>query len=284
MAHEIYPDKLDNSYKNKSVTDSDRVMVFKDRCVLIRKIADKYALPEYKDIKENITSGLRYLFSIEGRETCGYFLAQAEHVGSTDGLVFLPLSEMRYIKGEGFKEIYFTVCTAYHLYKWYADNRFCGRCSGRMIHSDSERMLCCEACGNQVYPRINPAVIVGVTDGDRILLTRYAGRAYKGYALVAGFIEIGETPEQTVCREVSEETGLKVKNIRYYKSQPGGIDGNVLTGFFCELDGDDTITMDKTELAEANWYSRDEITVEDDGYSLTREMIIAFKNGAYALK
>ena len=120
-------------------------------------------------------------------------------------------------------------------------------------------------------------------NGDKILVTRYAGRAYKGYALIAGFNEIGETPEQTVRREAMEEAGLKVKNIRYYKSQPGGIDGNLLLGFFCELDGDDKITIDSSELAEAEWYSREEIPVEDDGYSLTREMITAFKKGLIGL-
>ena len=76
-------------------------------------------------------------------------------------------------------------------------------------------------CGNMEYPKICPAVIVGVTDGDRLLMSKYAGRAYKNYALIAGFTEIGETVEQTVAREVMEEVGLKVKNIRYYKASPG---------------------------------------------------------------
>ena len=130
-----------------------------------------------------------------------------------------------------------------------------------------------------VYPRINPAVIVGVTDGDRLLLTKYRGRAYKKYALVAGFTEIGESFEQTVAREVMEETGLKVKNIRYYKSQPWGFADNILAGYFCEVDGDPTIRMDQEELSVAEWFQRDAIPVEPEDLSLTNEMIIHFKQG-----
>ena len=95
--------------------------------------------------------------------------------------------------------------------------------------------------------------------------------------MIAGFTEIGENAEQTVAREVMEEVGLKVKNIRYYKSQPWAFSGSLLMGFFAELDGDDVITLDTNELSEAGWFSRDEIDLEDDHLSLTREMIMLFK-------
>ena len=98
-------------------------------------------------------------------------------------------------------------------------------------------------------------------------------------ALIAGFTEIGETLEQTVQREVMEEVGLKVRNIRYYKSQPWGIDGNILMGFFCDLDGDDTVRLDEEELASAEWFERAALPAEDDGISLTREMIRVFGEG-----
>jgi NAD+ diphosphatase len=130
-----------------------------------------------------------------------------------------------------------------------------------------------------IFPRINPAVITAVTDGDRLLLSRYAGRGYTSYALLAGYTEIGETIEQTVHREVMEEVGLKVKNLRYYKSQPWGVDGNILMGFFCDLDGDDTISIDETELSHAGWYDRHSLPAQDDGFSLTREMIRIFSEG-----
>jgi NAD+ diphosphatase len=171
----------------------------------------------------------------------------------------------------------FAAITGYHLYGWYRDNRFCGRCGKPMRHDTKERMVYCENCKNTVYPKICPAVIIGVTDGDRILLTKYAGRTYKNYALVAGFTEIGETFEQTVEREVMEEVGLKVKNIRYYKSQPWALSGSLLAGFFCDLDGSDKIRLQEDELALGTWVLAKDLELEDDGISLTREMILKFR-------
>ena len=101
-----------------------------------------------------------------------------------------------------------------------------------------------------VYPVISPAVIIAVTHNGKLLMSKYAGREYKKYALIAGFNEIGETIEETVHREVMEEVGLKVKNLKYYKSQPWPFTGTLLMGFFCELDGeDDRITLEEEELA-----------------------------------
>lgn len=126
---------------------------------------------------------------------------------------------------------------------------------------------------------IAPAILVAVTHGDKLLMTRYQGRAYKGYALIAGFTEIGETAEDTVRREVMEEVGLRVKDIRYYGSQPWGMDSNLLMGFYARLDGEAEIHMDRQELSQAGWYRRDEISLRPDGYSLTNHMIQAFLRG-----
>ena len=169
--------------------------------------------------------------------------------------------------------------TAYHLYVWYRDNSFCGRCGEHFEYSHKERAMLCPSCGNVVYPKIAPAVIVGIlnSSGDKIVMTRYAGREYKGHALVAGFCEIGETAEDTVRREVLEEVGLHVRNIRYYKSQPWGFDSNLLFGYYCTADEDEPIHMDDGELAKAVWVSRDEIGEEERNLSLTAEMIMHFK-------
>jgi NAD+ diphosphatase len=100
--------------------------------------------------------------------------------------------------------------------------------------------------------------------------------------LVAGFAEIGETIEETVRREVFEETGLRVKDLRFYKSQPWPLSDSLLMGFWCRLDGPDTITMDVSELAVAEWVRRSEIPERDGRVSLTGEMINYFKeHGGY---
>ena len=118
-----------------------------------------------------------------------------------------------------------------------------------------------------------------MTNGDEIVLTRYADRPLAYNALVAGFMEIGETFEQTVEREVMEELGLKVKNLRYYKSQPWAIVDDILAGFYCEVDGDPTIHRDPKELKSAIWTRREDIVLQPDDYSLTNEMMREFKEG-----
>ena len=148
-----------------------------------------------------------------------------------------------------------------------------------MIHDEKERLMRCPECGQMEYPKICPAVIVGVTDHDRIVLTKYAGRAYKKYALIAGFAEIGETIEDTVRREVKEEVGLHVKNIRFYKSQPWSFSDTLLMGFFCELDGSDKIKMDEEELSVAQWCNREDVPVQEEDISLTSEMMRRFRQG-----
>ena len=138
----------------------------------------------------------------------------------------------------------------------------------------------CTSCGNMIFPRIAPAAIIALTHGDKLMLSSYANRSVKRYGLLAGFIEIGETAEEAVAREVMEEVGLKVKNIRYYKSQPWGIAGNLSVGYFCDLDGDnDTVTLDEAELASAEWFVREDIPTKDEGISLTGEMIRIFQEG-----
>ena len=140
-------------------------------------------------------------------------------------------------------------------------------------------MMLCPSCGQMEYPKICPAVIVAVLDGERILLTKYAGRSYTRYALIAGFAEIGETIEQTVHREVMEEVGLRVKNLRFYKSQPWSFSDTLLMGFYCDLDGEDRITLDQDELAVAEWFNRGQIPAPELDISLTSEMMMRFQNG-----
>ena len=124
---------------------------------------------------------------------------------------------------------------------------------------------------------------MGVYNGDRLLLTKYAGRPYKNFALVAGFAEIGESLEQTVRREVKEEVGLNVKNIKFYKSQPWPFTDTILAGFFAELDGDDTITLQEDELSLGVWMDRKDIPPEKLKISLTGEMMEAFRTGTIEL-
>ena len=173
----------------------------------------------------------------------------------------------------------FAAATALHLFRWYDSHRFCGRCGSPVRHSSTERALACPNCGEVCYPVIAPCVLVAVTCGEKILLTRYARPGASRLVLVAGFVEIGETAEQAAAREVMEETGLRIKNLRYVGSQPWGFSGTLATGFAAELDGPDTIRLDTSELAEARWVSRADIPPCPDESSLTMTMISRFARG-----
>lgn len=277
MIQDLENKKLYNEYEKLEAQFSDQVFYFEQDKMFIKEDAE--GNPSLLTAADFPNSKLQYLFRIDEER---YFLSMddtdAESIKNLDGVVQTSARNLRELKH---KELAFAAATAYHLYQWYRDNRFCGRCGLPMQHGSGERMMRCHSCGNMVYPKIAPAVIVALTDGDRIMMTKYNGRAYKRYALIAGFTEIGETAEETVIREVKEEVGLKAKNVKYYKSQPWGTDMDLLLGYFCELDGDDQIHMDEDELSTAEWVHRDDMDIEDDGFSLTREMMCAFKKGEF---
>lgn len=218
---------------------------------------------------------LRFLFRLDGAPC---YMGMGDMGGAPAGWAWTQVRALRREAG-GPREIIFAAWTAWQLYRWYRDNRFCGRCGQKTRPAEDERALVCDRCQRRVYPRLNPAVIVGVTHGDEIVVTRYRGRDISYQALVAGFVEIGETLEQTVAREVMEETGLRVENIRYYKSQPWAIADDLLAGFFCDAAGSTEIKMDEVELKEALWVRREDVVGQPNDYSLTNEMMMVFREG-----
>ena len=273
MIQDIQPLHLQNTYQHLRPRKSDPVFCFAQDQILCRYEETKKDLFLPCVGQFNETKELIYLFSIEDRR---YFLLQSEQEPFAD-FDYLPVRSLNTLELKDNVSI-FAFYSAYHLWKWYSNNRFCGCCGNMMKHDRKERAMRCPSCGNIVYPRINPAVIVAVTDQDRIILTRYR-KGYGHNALIAGFTEFGETLEETVQREVMEEVGLKVKNIRYYRSQPWGIAADILAGFWCEVDGDTTIRLDENELKYAEWTERKDIVLQPKNYSLTNEMMKRFKDG-----
>lgn len=271
MIQDIYPHIFDNAFIITEAKPDDTVLVFSDDMLLNDYDLENRAIryPTYKELINE--AKLIYAFSVDNKR---YFIDLNDN--NAHNYSFTPVREFRSLSLEKNIDL-FIVYSAYHLYKWYKNNTYCGRCGKTMIPAEKERALRCPVCDNIVYPRINPAVIIGVTNNDKIILTRYK-KGFNQNALVAGFTEFGETLEETVQREVMEEVGLKVKNIRYYKSQPWGIAQDLLAGFFCEVDGDDTIHMDESELKYASWVKREDIILQDSNYSLTNEMMKLFKD------
>ena len=229
MIQDIFPSRLDNAFFSAEIKDGDIVLEFDvDGRILACEDAGGLSFisgSEGKDLQ------LVYLFSLDDRR---YFLSLDTTGTDKDGYTY---HDLRDIRNTSVQKDVFIVFTAYHLWRWYTDNRFCGRCADRLIFHEKERALRCPKCGNIIYPRIYPAVIVGVI----------------------------------------KETGIRVKNVRYYKSQPWGMAQDILVGFFCEADGDNEIKMDEDELKNAAWVRREDIELQPNSLSLTNEMMKVFK-------
>lgn len=273
MIQDIFPFHLSNEYKPVPPTEESFVIICKGREILMKKENNTISLPKFSDFDKKYWSDNIYLFSIENNS---FYILNNFNSSIYEKYEFVYVETLRQAKP---KHLAFAAVTALQLFGWYNSRKFCGSCGEKLEKSEKERMLFCPKCNAVEYPKISPAVIVGIYHNDKLLLSKYTGREYKKYALIAGFAEIGETIEETVKREVMEEVGLKVKNLKYYKSQPWSFTDTLLFGFFAELDGSEDITLDTTELQEAEWFKREEIPVKPDNVSLTNEMIIAFKNG-----
>ncbi len=203
-----------------------------------------------------------------GSQTIYLGIAPGVVPGSSQVLRTLPTAELR-----------FGAFTALHLGRWLLAHRYCGKCAAPLVLRDAR--LLCPQCGGEVFPTISPAVILGLTYQGKLLVTRYANRPYRGPALVAGYCEVGEAVEATCRREAYEETGLKITSLRYYASQPWGLSGALLLGFFAEVASPEVSLLDG-ELSEAVWLAPEELPDPPDAagaLSLTATMIQAFKVG-----
>ncbi len=269
MIQDIAPARLDNAYAPRAPGETDSVLFFDSEGRLYAGLEAGICFPTGRDLPDPRAV---YLFSVDESR---FFLSFQAPAAALPGFEYRTVRELRDL-GSGWK--LFAAFTAFHLWRWYADHRYCGRCGAPTGLHETERALRCGRCGQVIYPRINPAVIVGVIKGSSLLITRYR-TGYAHNALIAGFTEIGETAEQTVRREVMEETGIRVRNIRYYKSQPWGMAQDLLLGFFCDADGDDEIRMDPKELKYAQWVNRADIVLQPNDLSLTNDMMKCFKNG-----
>ena len=271
-----------------------------ERKILLRGTKEAISFPRYHELKEQVQNGDRfvYLFAV-GEER--FFLYQQHQYKEREELNLVHLEQSfakkqlvhfeeqlkaqtkfhyettRYLRGAAPQHLCYAGLVGAQLAGWYAAHRFCGGCGTRMIPDERERMMRCPVCGQMEYPKICPCVIVGVMHKGKILVSWYKNGFRDHYALIAGFAEVGETIEETVAREVYEETHLHVKNLRYYKSQPWPYSESLLFGFFCELDGEDHIIIQEDELAMAKWVAPEEIFESPDNFSLTNEMICKFK-------
>ncbi|KMO87016.1 NADH pyrophosphatase [Megasphaera cerevisiae DSM 20462] len=272
MIQDIGPHTYHNEYRPVFLTDRGILLSYDGRSVLVKTEGGHLIFPRLSDFPDQAGKAFRWLFREDEEQ---YFWAE-QPLPEGHGFSYVPINFLRAAEPR-FQA--FAGVAGLSLAGWYMNHRFCGQCGRPMEHSRTERMVYCDHCHTMMYPRICPAVIVAVRNGSRLLISKYAGREYKRAALIAGFAEIGEMIEDTVHREVMEEVGVKVKNLQFYKSQPWCFTDTLLFGFFCDLDGDDTLHVDHDELAVARWVEREELPDDPEKASLTMEMMTLFKTG-----
>ncbi|MDH2999091.1 NADH pyrophosphatase [Pasteurellaceae bacterium LFhippo2] len=140
---------------------------------------------------------------------------------------------------------------------FFATHKFCGKCANPFELATNELALHCSNCGNRIYPTISPSIIVAVRRGRKILLANHLRHKGTIYTTLAGFVEVGEPIEKTVEREVFEESGIKIKNIRYFGSQPWAFPNSLMLGFLADYESGE-ISLQEEEIFDAKWFDCDE--------------------------
>jgi NAD+ diphosphatase len=158
---------------------------------------------------------------------------------------------------------------------WDRDHRFCGRCGAATERSATERVRECPRCGHHSYPRLSPAIIVLVERDGRALLAHNARVNMPFFTVLAGFVEVGETLEHAVAREVREEAGIEIGDVRYFGSQPWPFTGSLMVGFTAKWASGE-IKMELSEIKDADWFGPKELPPVAPKLSIARELIDDF--------
>ncbi|WP_406705387.1 NAD(+) diphosphatase [Sodalis sp.] len=158
------------------------------------------------------------------------------------------------------------------LAEFFRSHRHCGYCGHRMRLSKTEWACLCDHCHERYYPQIAPCIIVAIRRDDQILLARHSRHRGDIYTVLAGFVEVGETLEQCVAREVMEETQVQVKNVRYVTSQPWPFPHSLMMAFMADYDRGD-IQHDPSELLDAGGYRYDALPLPPPPETVARRLI-----------
>ena len=216
-------------------------------------------------------------WTVEREQFVGYWQGLPYYAVDVGGTV--ELDPMRYQAGTLYHLIgrvedplFALTGRASQLLDWERDHSFCGRCGAPMQIADGERAMHCKRCDTLLYPRIAPCVITLVTRGEEMLLARSARFPRPMYSTLAGFIEAGESAEETLRREVREEVGVEVGELRYFASQAWPFPNQLMLGFFADFESGE-IRPDPAEIADAGWFSARELPTIPPPQSIAGQLI-----------
>jgi NAD+ diphosphatase len=237
--------------------------------LLTKNTADRYSIPDTVDLEAlHISLSYKlYLGSLDG-QAC---YAGALEPGSSFDANF-KLNNLRTLFGLIPDTLIWIAGRANQLLYWHLTHRYCGKCGQETEDKVDERAKICPQCQHVSYPRLSPAVIVAIVRDNRILLARNRGFKMPFYSVLAGFVEPGESLEECVAREIKEEVGLIVKNVRYFGSQPWPFPDSLMIAFVSDY-AEGEIVIDGSEIIEAAWFSKNNLPKIPPKISIARQLI-----------
>lgn len=243
--------------------------VFKSAELLVKITADTLSVPVKTTMDELKLRTLAkyYLGKLDGCDC--YCIETDDNATVPEGTFF---RKFRSLLGQIDEEIFMLAGRAYQILNWDKKNRYCGICGSETEMKHDELAKVCRKCGNIIYPKISPAVIVAIIKGNEILLAHARQFKENLYSLIAGFVEPGETFEDCVKREVFEEVGIKVKNLKYFGSQPWPFPDSLMVGFTAEYESGE-IAVDGKEIISAGWFTSRNLPDIPTGHSIAGQII-----------
>lgn len=249
--------------------DRDLWFVFHEEKLAVKQEGDACSVPRFSDvqsIQESLAGG-QYIGQKDGTPC---FSAELPDPGLlADGFVFKGIFDLLGLLED---ELLLVAGCAAQLIRWDRGHRYCGRCGSPTEDKTEERAKTCSHCGLVCYPRLSPAVIVAVVRQDKLLLATSARFRAPFWSVLAGFVEPGETPEACVVREVLEEVGILVRNVRYFGSQPWPFPDSLMLGFTAEY-AEGEIRIDPAEITGADWFTADSLPNIPPRVSIARSLI-----------
>lgn len=252
--------------------DIDLWFIYRENKLLVEALNEQISIPSWNQVKNlsNEFIRLHYLGSLEGINCYCAELA-------SDSLVpaFMEFRELRPVSNHLLDKLFAVAGKAIQIIDWDKNHQFCGRCGSKTRDMENERGKECPDCGLINYPRISPAIIVAIKKDNKILLAHNKRFINNMYSVIAGFVEPGETFEECVKREVFEEVGIQVKNIKYFHSQPWPFPNSMMIGFTADY-ADGEIKVDGVEIDKAAWFAVDELPSIPSKVSIAGKLINAF--------
>lgn len=231
-----------------------------------------HALPSYIEVLACTSEAAEWHFlgHLDDQPCFAVALADTLATALPDGFELLPLRQLIMVPDSMLFQL---AGRAAQILDWARTHRFCGQCATPMqSHALNERARVCPSCEHSCYPRINPCVIVVVVNGDELLLARSHRFTNGMFSALAGFMEVGESAEDTLIREVREEVGVEIGNIRYLTSQPWPFPSNLMLGFIADYAGGE-LCLQEDEIAEAGFYRYDQLPLVPPTGSIARLLI-----------